>query len=367
MQKTLTVIQFTVSLVFVIFLVSIYQQTKFLTSFSYGFSQKNILIIPLPDQEKNVYKIEIANIAGVEKVASASSFFGFNPSYHSIIKNHSGEEGIESDVYYIDENIIPVMGLQLIAGNNFIQSARSNDNKIIINEKAVKSFGFATPQDAIGKPSIINDTLHVIIAGVVKDFNYMNPKLRIWNLVMQYNPEQSKYLIAKVSTLNKDAVPPLVQDVIKRVDPNTKITATWLHDELTDPSRKPEELPIIAFLAFMAITIACIGLLGITTYAVSVRQKEVGIRKVLGANVKSIVYLLSKDFVWLLLIASTVSLPIGYVLGNSFLNEFAYRINLGWEILATGVLMTLLLGLATISSQTIKVATANPVKSLRTE
>ncbi|HEX8332213.1 MAG TPA: ABC transporter permease [Segetibacter sp.] len=364
LQKTLIVIQFAVSLIFVIILVTVFQQTKFITSFSYGFKQDNMLIVPLGAGNKDVFKAEVAKIPGVEKVAMTSTFFGYHPSGADFIKLNKEHEGMQTHLYYIDENVVPELELQLVAGQNFKVSEKQY---VILNETAVKTLNFANSNAAIGKTVFINDSVQKVVSGVVKDFYYLNPRSAIGNLALLYAPEKANYLIAQVAPETKIAVASLIEQSLKQVDQSNTTSVRSLDQILSDARDTPQEFAVIVFLTVMAITIACIGLLGITTYTARVRQKEVSIRKILGANVNSIVYMLSKDFIWLLLIASAISLPLGYLLSSAFLEEFANRINLGWEMLAGSAFIILLIGLVTISSQTLRVATANPVDSLRND
>jgi putative ABC transport system permease protein len=364
LQKTLIVIQFAVSSIFVIILVTVFQQTKFITSFSYGFKQENMLIVPLGAGDKTVFKTQVEKIPGVEKIAMASTVFGFNPSGADYIKHNKKQEGLQVNIYQIDENVIPAMKLQLIAGRNFEVSEKQY---VILNETAVNTLSFANPKDAIGKTIFINDTIQKVVAGVVKDFYYLNPQHAIGNLALLYAPEKANYIIAQVTPESEETVASLIEQSFKEINQSNTISVKSLDKILGDARDTPQEFSVIVFLTLMAITIACIGLLGITTYTARVRQKEVSIRKILGANVNSIVYMLSKDFVWLLLIASAISLPLGYLLSGAFLEEFANRINLGWEMLAGSAFIILLIGLVTISSQTLRVATANPVDSLRND
>lgn len=124
---------------------------------------------------------------------------------------------------------------------------------------------------------------------------------------------------------------------------------------------------MVSFLAVMAVTIACLGLLAMVTYTSEVRQKEVSVRKVMGAETLNLVLLLSKNFIWLLLIACAITIPVGYMISNAFLHEFTYRITVGWQIVSTSVLFIVGIGLITITSQTVRIAIMNPVKNLRTE
>ncbi len=367
LHQVLIALQFSVSLLFIVFLITIYKQTIYLKSFSYGFDQKNIVDIPVTDKNINLLKTQILRIPGVEHVSATSAIFGFNSSDFSLLKKDNNKDGIGTDSYFIDENVIQNMGLKLVAGTNFPITTLSKEAYVILNEKAVKALNFHNAFDAVGKLIWLNDSTQVQVSGVVKDFYYLNPKHELGNLALRYNAKEFKYINIKVTEQNRAAVIKAIQSTWKKLYNNEPFNYKWFDDELRQARDKHEDFSLIAFLAVMAITISCMGLLGIVTYSSEIRQKEVSIRKVMGAEVKSILYLISKDFVLLLVFACLFTLPLGYIIGNTFLNEFANRIAVGWEILAGSTFIIMLIGLLTILPQTLKAALANPVKSLRSE
>ncbi len=367
LHQVLIALQFSVSLLFIVFLITIYKQTIYLQSFSYGFDQKNIVDIPVTGKNINLLKTQILKIPGVERISATSAIFGFHSSDNLQIKKDNNKDGINTDSYFIDENVIQNMELKLVAGTNFPITNLSKEAYVILNEKAVKALNFHNASDAIGKLIWLDDSTQVQVSGVVKDFYYLNPKHELGNLALRYNQKQFNYLNVKVTGQSRVAVLKAIQSTWKKLYSNEPFKYNWFDDELREARDKKDDFALITFLAIMAITISCMGLLGIVTYSAEIRQKEVSIRKVMGAEVKSILYLISKDFVLLLFFTCLFTLPIGYIISNAFLNEFANRITSGWEILAGSTFIILLIGFLTIFPQTLKAALANPVKSLRSE
>jgi len=366
-HKILIATQFSVSLLFVIFLVTIYKQTSYLKSFSYGFDQTNILNINIKDKDINLLKSQILSIPGVERISATSDVFGFNSTDFVQIKKNIDKESIGIDSYFVDEGFLQNMNLDLIAGTNFTAANLSKETYVILNEKAAKALNFNNAANAIGKLVWLDDSTQVIISGVVKDFYYLNPKHELGNLVLRNNLQKYNYLNIKTAQNSRTQVIKGIQSIWKKSYNNEPLVYQWFDDELKQGRDKPDDLLTIIFLTLMAITISCMGLLGIVTYSSEIREKEISIRKVLGAEVRNLLFLLSKDFVLLLVSTCLVTLPIGYFISNIFLHEFANRVTVGWEILAESTFIIMIIGLLAIFSQTVKAALANPVKSLRSE
>jgi putative ABC transport system permease protein len=367
LRKILVVFQFGISMIFIMFLVTVYKQISFTTSYSYGFNEKNIINISLPESKKESFKYELTRITGVENVSATSGFLGFVASDNFELKKNKEERGIQTDSYFIDENFLSNMSLTLVAGNNFKNSDPPSFKNILLNETAVKNLQFASPDKILGELVWLNDSTPVKVIGVVKDFHYQNLKHALGNLALCYDTGRYHYLNIKVSGVARTTVVSSLQKIWQKTYPGTAFSYSWFDQYLSDARNKKEDVSMVSFLAVMAVTIACLGLLAMVTYTSEIRQKEVSIRKVMGAATISIVLLLSKNFIWLLLIACAVTIPVGYMISNAFLHEFTYRVTVGWQILSTSFLFIMGIGLITITSQTVKIAFINPVKNLRTE
>ena len=259
----------------------------------------------------------------------------------------------------------------MVGGRNFSKEYGSDSNAIIINETAAKVLGYDNPlgkklytnyQDQSGTRLISYD-----IIGVVKNFHYESLKQTVGPLLFKLGNSTGATAF-KISTSN-------VQVLVKNIESKWKTMASGMPfsyqflDEAFDNMYKVEQRTgkLGLSLAVIAILIACLGLFGLATYMAEQRIKEIGVRKVLGATVSNLVSMLSKDFVKLVLISTVLAVPLAWWAMNKWLQDFAYRINIGWWVFAAAGVLALLIALLTVSSQAIKAAIANPVKSLRTE
>jgi putative ABC transport system permease protein len=213
----------------------------------------------------------------------------------------------------------------------------------------------------------LHDSTEVHIAGVLKDFNYQNLSRPIRPLVVRYDPTAFRYLNVKVDPRAAGTIIADLEGVWKKLSPYRPVKLQWFEDELYTHHFHLDDQMVLVVLTLMAISIACLGLLGMVTYTTALRTKEVGVRKVLGASVGQIVLLLSRHFVVLLLVAAGIALPLGLVAGNLFLQSFAFHVTLGAGTLAVCLAALLGVGGLAIGIQTYRAAAANPARALRTE
>jgi putative ABC transport system permease protein len=239
---------------------------------------------------------------------------------------------------------------------------------VILNETALHIFKFGAPSEAIGQQLFLGDSTPVEIIGVVKDFNFRPLTYEIGPLVLRYRPSAFQYLNVKISESDISGTLSYIDDVWKKFDKTHPLNFQFFEEQVRESYREFRvTMIVLGFVGFLAITVACLGLLGMAIFTAESKIKEIGIRKVFGAGVGDIVLLLSRGFLLLIGLAILLALPISYVLGNAFLEQFAYRIDIGINTLGFGILLILILSLLTICSQTVRAALANPVKSLRNE
>jgi putative ABC transport system permease protein len=368
LRKSLIVIQFSVSLVFVIVLLVVYRQSDYVATADNGYNRENIISVALQGVDYALVSSKLAAHAQVEKATAASGNFGLGFGQPVELQKQQGEESARFAQYSVDGQFIPTMELTLLAGQNFPKDVSAeNSPYIILNEKALQVLGLGTPAEAIGEALWLNDSLPVEVIGVVQDFHYLSLKHPIGPLVLQYHPDEFNILNLKVSDPNNASFRAYLQETWKELDPLHPVEYYVYEEQFYDKWIHAQDTTFMGSFAFMAIFIACMGLLGVVMFSMETRIKEIGIRKVIGASVGSLTLLLSKDFLKLILIAAVFALPLGYWIGNLFLQEYAYRIMLGIKLLSLGFGIVLLLGLMIVSSQTVKAALANPVDSLRNE
>lgn len=367
LQKGLMIFQFSLSLLIIIFLSAYYRQFTYLETLDPGYYKQNILTIPLSAKSK-VFSNEISRIGGVEKISGTSETFGMrgSGSIPVFLKKPVNEQPIYADHYFADAALIPVHRLTLVAGSNFPENEEFVEEKlIIINEKAVGDLGFKNSTSAIGKMVWLNDTTTVEIWGVVKDFYHVGAARRITPILIRNRADAFNYLNIQVNAAQREHVVQQISEVWNKLNPHTPFAYEWLDKRVANREDQSDAYATIGFLAFITISIASLGLLGLVIYTVQTRQKEISLRKVIGASAGQLMFLLSKGYVKLLLIAGLIAMPIGYIAAFFFLQNFANRVSFGLGSLLLCFLFLLIIGLATILSNTYKASVANPVKNLR--
>jgi putative ABC transport system permease protein len=273
------------------------------------------------------------------------------------------------DLYFVDFDYIPQFKMKLVAGRAFSREFTSDTmHSMILNESAVKMFGYSSPQQAIGKRFKQWGREGTII-GVLKDFHFRALQQPIKPLCMRIdNPGTHGLVSANISTSNTKTTLAAIETQWKKSIPNRPFNYYFM-DEFYDRQYSGEDKfgKLFMNFAILAIFISCLGLLGLASYSTMQRTKEIGIRKVMGASVSSIINLLSKDFLKLVAISLLIAGPIAWYFMNSWLKDFAYRTSIGWWVFVVAGVLAVLIALFTISFLAIRAAVANPVKSLRTE
>ena len=226
---------------------------------------------------------------------------------------------------------------------------------------------FKDPAAAIGNAICTNDTTTFTIAGVVKDFHYASFLHPVQPLLLANEPEEFQTINLKITKGAGQNDMSSLETAWKKIYPHQSFKPTWYDKELYEHHLHKDDLMFLGLLTTMAISIACLGLLGMVIYSTKNREKEVSIRRILGAKVGQVIIEVSKSFALLLLIAICIGLPIGSIAGNQFLQQYAYRISVNFGIMAGSATALFLLGGITIGWQTYRTVVANPVKSLRTE
>lgn len=372
MRKLLSTFQFLVSLFFIITSLLIYNQFRHYMDFEYGFDSENLVNIPLQGNDYERLKSEFSTIPEVAAI-SASAYIPATAMSQGSIKMQrveSENEWVISERMSVDSSFISNFGLTIIAGRNLPTEKTSNPT-ILINEAAVKALGYEHASEVIGQflqAGSFSEPVEVV--GVMKDFKFQTPVMEdgIGPLLFYYKPEGFSYLNIKIASADIVGTLAKLEDRWKNVDTAHPFTYYFFDDQLVRVNQWLGDLvSIISFIAFLAIVIACLGMLGIATYTAERKIKEVGIRKVLGANELNIALLLSRGFLATLAIAVAIGVPLSHFINQLWLQNFPNRVNFGWSTILLGSVILLALGLLTIGSQTIQAARRNPVDSLRNE
>lgn len=371
LRKALVISQFTISTGLIIGTIIVYTQMKHMRDKNLGFQKDHVIVVDTNnDKGKKAFKESLASIPGVVTTSYSSSVpGGGNPGAYSHIENVNGEmQEANLDLYFVDFDYIPLYKIQMVAGRAFSKEFMTDTTQaIILNEAAVKNFGYAKPEDAIGKRFSQWGREGQII-GVVKDFHFRSAQTPIKPLSMRIELDQASVVSIKVNAGNLPNTMASIEDNWHKAMPGRPYSYFFL-DEFFDKQYKGEDQFGRLFLNFaiLAIFISCLGLLGLASYSTLQRTKEIGIRKVLGASVTNVIGLLSKEFILLVLLAFVLASPVAWYFMHEWLKDFAYRIDISWWIFASAGLIAVLIALFTISFQAVRAALTNPVKSLRTE
>jgi putative ABC transport system permease protein len=370
-RKILMVTQFTFSVIFVVVVLVIHRQIDFMLTADYGFDEKNKINLRLQGVEFEKAASEIRALSGVISVGGVSHRLGTWSDRSSDYKHHQGDEPFVMRDFLVDDNYIHNLNLTFLAGKNFTAEEQGDREKhVILNESALTSFSFANPVEAIGQSIYVDDSVMLQVIGVVKDFHYRPLNSQIGPLALRYSTTELSYLNALIVPSQKEQVIAALESIWKKIDPVHTIDYMMMDEEIDDAYRQAgmqDILVIVGYIAFLAVVLACLGMLGMAMYATKVRVKEVGVRKVMGASVTDVVYLLSRSFMILIGIAILLGTPVSFFFGNMFLNLYAYKIEITPLLIGCGASIIAGLGLVIICSQTVKAAISNPVNSLRYE
>jgi putative ABC transport system permease protein len=379
LRKGLVIFQFVISVVLIIASVVIAQQMKYLRSADLGFDQERQIVIPLrSDNAKKIYfafKDDLLKQSAIANVGASAFYPGITNYADNVLykQGESMQQGKDIRMNYVDTRFLQTLKIEPVAGRLFSDDFPSDTtDAIIINEKAIKQLGFASPQEAIGK-KLYSDfqgkNYSYDIVGVVKDFHYEDLHLPITPYGFQLSMQpQYNYMIVHAKPGNINNILGSIKNSWHNLNPSEPFEYSFLDKDFQKNYDAENRLSaIVGYFTAIAILISCLGLFGLATFSAEQRIKEIGVRKTLGASVSSIVALLSKDFLKLVGIAVLIASPLAWLAMNKWLDSFAYRIRINWSVFVITTLLALLIALITISFQAIKAALANPVESLRSE
>ncbi|UCE42406.1 MAG: ABC transporter permease [Candidatus Aminicenantes bacterium] len=369
LRRALVVIQFFISFIFIITTFVLFKQIHFQKNIDLGFQTENILNVELQGTDYDIFRQEIANHPGISAVSASAFIPCTGMAWLERAKCSESAEYFAIDFMSIDRHYIPNLGLELVAGRNFPVTTDPNKEKfVILNELAVERFGFISPVDAIGQTVIFDEKNQLEVIGVVNNFLSRITQNQATPMVLRVVPEYFEYANLKIRTDDVEPILLFLETKWKELQPYRPFRFAFLEDQLEDYYTGTDNaLQGISFVTFLAVLIAFFGLLGMVIYDTEARVKEIGIRKVMGASVWDIIKVTSKSFIFLLLLATTLAIPVAWFANYMLLQSIANHITLGFGIFAQGLLIMFALGFLIIFSQTIKAASGDPVDSLRYE
>lgn len=366
LRKALIVCQFVISLVLIVSATLVYRQMKFMIEKDYGYTKENIVNINLQGQDFDRLETVLQQLPFVERVAGASLIPNTGMTQDIDVRIKPDDQAQEFNVFSVDDDYLQTLNLTLVAGSNFRPDDKGQENRILVNETAVKSLGFENNLDAVDQPVILHDSTRATIAGVVKDYNYLILYMEIQPLAFRYLPEMFEYAQVKITGFDISSELVAMEEVWNEFDPNHDFEYKTFQGQIDEFNAFFYDIIyIIGLVSVLSITIAALGLLGIAAYSIRVRIKEVSIRKVLGASVKTLVFLLSKSFMVLFVIAMAIGFTLAYMGNKLWLDGFAYRVNFGADIFLLAALIMIVIGVLTIGLQAFRATHTNPANILR--
>ncbi|CCH51926.1 protein of unknown function DUF214 [Fibrisoma limi BUZ 3] len=381
LRQSLVVFQFSISLVLIIATVVLYRQLQYIQNKDLGMNLEQLLVIQGPaigpdektfDQQKTAFRQQVSQLAYVKDYSSSAgpgSYYAFTANGITRPTPRAGDEKKGYAMMIVDDRYLATYGIKLAAGTNFTPAmcelAWEKSAKVLINETAAKQLGFSNAQEAVGKK--INWGQPYEVVGVVNDYHHLSLRQAIDPIIFLPRTENGD-LTVRLTANNMQTKMAELERLFKTSYPGNPFDYYFV-DERYDRQYEAEKRysSIFTTASCLAIFIACLGLFGLAMFTAEQRTKEIGVRKVLGASIASIVTLLSKDFLKLVFIAIIIATPIAAYATHQWLQNFAYKIDLSWWMFALAGLLAVVVALITISFQSIRAAMLNPVKSLRAE
>ncbi len=374
LRSGLVVFQFFISVGLIISTLVVYNQLRYIHNINLGYDKSQVVVIEniwALGKNGDVLKQQLLQDPRVVNVTS-SGYLPAGNSYgnnYFVYPDNQSKDIAQTLRYEVDYSYIPTLGMKMAAGRNFSKAYGADSTAVIINETAARAFGWKNNFEQHTLSHTDNDgkkyVYHVI--GVVKDFNFRSLHQLITPLVMTMTPGFGETIV-KINTADVPGVLAGMKNKWGMFKTEQPFTYSFLDDRYNNTYKAEQNIgAILGIFAGLTIFVACLGLFGLATFTAEQRTKEIGIRKVLGADVKGLVSLLSKDFLKLVLIAFAIASPAAWYVMHWWLQGFAYRINISWLIFATAGTAVVIITLITVSYQSIKAALMNPVKSLKTE
>ncbi len=375
LRRSLVVLQFFISQFFMIGTLVLIQQMRYFQTKELGFKKDAIITVPIPEHETpskgdgsskmRALREELLRLSGVEKISLSNT----PPSSGSTSNTNFGIEGsnesYRTQVKQVDGQYLDLFGLELVSGNNILDLDTARG--FIVNEKLASTVGFKDPREIIGKKmKVWGRELQVV--GVVKDFHTVSLRDPIEPTVMFNRIRGYDVMSVKLNSAT-------MQDAIRQIQPrweaafpNFIFSYQFMDDQIAEFYESEQRMSVLlSVFTTMAIFIGCLGLFGLATFMANQKTKEIGVRKVLGASVESIVLLFSKEYIKLIFIGFVLAAPVAWYVMDQWLNEFAFKITIGPDIFLTAIGLTLLIAILTVGYRSLKAAIVNPAQSLKSE
>ncbi len=374
LRRGLVVAQFIIAQALIIGTLIVVKQMNYFQNTSPGYDKEAVLNVPIPGDSLGRSKIDYLRTALLQRPEIKNVSFSFSPpsnqgNWYSDFKfDHSPKNtDFAANLKWADADYITMYKIPLIAGRNYIKG--DTVNELVVNEELLKKVGITDPQQAINKEiNFWDGQMKAPIVGVIKDFHSQSLQEEISPVILGNNQQTYRTINIKVGQQNMPATLGFIEKLWTSAYPDNVFEYQFLDDRIAAFYRQEKQLSqLYEIFAGIAIFLSCLGLYGLASFMAVQRIKEVGIRKVLGASVQSVIYLFSKEFIILISIAFIIASPVAWYFMHKWLQDFAYKTDISWWLFLIAGIASLLIALITVSFQAIKAAIANPIKSLRTE
>jgi putative ABC transport system permease protein len=368
-RKILVIIQFSVSVIMIICTLVVYKQLNYLKNMDQGFDQKNVIGLQLNGQMVRKYpmlKQVMSENQNIKYVTSTNTEIG-QGSGKVIFKVETDQGMIDRGVNFavVDHDFVDALGIKMLKGRDFQQDMPSDTlTGVVVNETFVKRMGWAEP---VGKKVTLGNAINGRVIGVMQDYHQTGMYNAIESLMLLWRPFNNVVYI-KLSGTDTPQTLSFIESKWKEIFPDQPFVYTYLTDRFKGQFEADEKRGLIfTIFTILAILIACLGLFGLASYMVEQRTKEIGIRKVFGANENTILALISKDFLLLVSIGILIAVPFSYYFMNNWLKDYVYKTNIGIPLFVISALLTILITFITISYKSYQAAIMNPSQALKTE
>jgi putative ABC transport system permease protein len=384
LRRVLVGAQFVISIALIAGTIMIFRQVQFMRSHDLGYAKDQLLVIraarvvdTLYRERFETFKTEVQAYAAVNNISMTSEVpGGLLTQTNSIRKFSEGTEGdVKVNMYFVDDNFAPTYGLTILAGRNFTEDEHllgpdAKSNPIMLNRKIIETLGYKNPEDAVSqlvKFGLGADTWVGEIVGVSENFSQQSLRNDYEPLIF-FPASFGEYFTVNLETTNLQATIEHIKEKFEISFPGNPFDYFFMDDHFSRQYASDQQFAkVFGLFTGLALFIAGLGLYGLSLFMVSQRTKEMAIRRTLGASISNMVGLFSRDFIALIVIANLIALPFAYFLADLWLSNFAFRISIGWLMFIVPPVVLLVISLSTICIQTIRAASTNPVKLLRSE
>jgi putative ABC transport system permease protein len=370
LRKGLVILQFSLSTALIIGTMIIFMQWNFLQEKKLGIDSDQIIVVPMStrkiDKQNMLLKSEWLKNSNIESVTASNKRLTERPGNYTMVKLKESDKSFALPLGIVDYDFFKTFNIPILQGRDFsAEVANDTVDTYIINEAAAKLLGI---KDPVGASVVISGRDQGTIVGVVKDFHFESLHTQISPYLFFVRPAVFNYFAVRVKSKDIQETIGFMESTYLEIDPDGSFTWTFLDDDIQSLYKSEQNFfQVFTTFSILAIVIACLGIFGLISFTTAQRTKEISIRKILGASVKNISLLLTKDFIKLILIATLISWPFAYYFMNNWLENFSYQITLNGWIFIGATFLSLIIAVATISVQAIHAALANPVDSLKNE